>query len=343
LRFVAAGRKKQQASTDLVKRAETMPASQESVGVPEPAAQRLQKAYNEAVLKSRKQHESDSKGASVAQFASAAVIGGALLVATPWVALPLGMFMALSGVSAAHDAKKALDTANDKSTELQQEFMRTLRREFIDAQRKAYSEKQDRLVEMAEAHLAKGGLLDETALSYLAAIPPSKLQGASDQLAISVLQIRSMLDYIRSRRIDLDGERGVPKPACFADFKLSPRQPEHRPILRAKLEENRFRIAEDEGPQFAEPQIVMPESQRQSGREKFARYLGAAFFIKGDRERAASFEMPSLAPVEVPALRQVESLGKIIGNYERAHGRLDLPALRGWGGREPKPLAYKPL
>jgi hypothetical protein len=342
LRFVAR-RKQQQASADLVKRAETMPASQESVGVPEAAAQRLQKAYKASILKSRERHESDMKGASVAQYASAAVVASVALVATPWVAVPVGLFMAISGLSAAHDAKHSLDKANDKSVELQQDLVRKLRLEFLTAQRKAYSEKQDRLVLVADEHLAGGGLLDAEAMSYLAAIPLSKLSAASDQLAISVMQIRSMLDYVRSRRIALDGERGVPKPARFADFKLSPRVPEHRPILRERLSENRFSIVEDEPPPFAEPEIEMPESRRQPRKEKIARYFGAAFFLKSDRERAASFEMPGIAPVEIPALRQVENLGKIIENYERAHGRLDLPAMRGWGGREPKSLTFKPF
>lgn len=311
--------------------------------MPEEVAEHLKDSYKRSILKSREKYEGETKGASLAQYASATVITVAALTMTPWVAVPLGVIVALGGLSAAHDAKASLDKANNKSTELQQEFVRKLRWEFIHAQRKAYSEKQDRLVAIADEHLAKGGLLDETALSYLAVIDPVKLRSASDQLAITTMQIRTMLDYIRSRRIDLDGERRVPKPACFADFKLSARVPEHRPILRAKLTENRFSIVEDEPPAFVEPEIIMPESAKQTKKERVARWLGSAFFLKGDRERATGFEAPQFAPAEVPALRNVANLETIIENYERAHGKLDLPAMRGWGGAAPKTLSFKPL
>jgi hypothetical protein len=329
--------------TDLVRRAETAPAAAGGgVTVPREIVERHFREYREKVARSRKDIEKEVKAAAATQYWSYG-LGAAAIVVGSGVTLPFAALLALGGLVSGMDARASLDKANRAAIDRAHELHSRLRAEFIQAQRAAYNEKQDSLVRLADAYLEQGGLLDETALAYLAAVEPRRLRQASDQLAISVLQVRGMLAHVRCRSIDLDGNRYTPKPARFADLKLSGRVPEHRPILRQKLEEQGRRLVEDAEPHFKDPEFSVPGEGRQNRRQRLARFFGAPFHLRADRARTIIEKMPELPPVEPPPLKSVANIASIIEAYEKANGRLDLPAMRGWG-RDTRALpGMKPL
>lgn len=236
------------------------------------------------------------------------------------------------------NAEKAVRTAIDKSGKELETDIRSLQEE-------KYKKKQLQLAVLADMHIARGEPLDEKTLSYLAALPPSALKDASDQLAITVMQARQMLAYER------DGQRRENmKPETFARNRLSPAVAEHRRALRNALAAaaGDVSLKEDEGPEtWPAPEIVLPDpdtipeiAKLKVSKTSFAlRVVAAPLFLIPDwlRIRAArNAKLPDIeAKFQEPALRAAEDFSAALARYERDGDRLDLPALRGWGGAGP--------
>jgi hypothetical protein len=234
----------------------------------------------------------------------------------------LACMLAITGLMGKETTQKAQAEARNAQGRL--------RKEFLKAQRKSFSANQVKLVELAEAHLGAGGLLDEESLAYLAAIEPKHLQEASQQLAISVFQARKMLSYLHN-------PGGVEKPLTFAALDLTPKSEKHRFVLLEKLR------AQDDG----QRQEYLPALQHLDMKDanfkpgiggKALRYLFTPYAVWRESRRYKKFTLPDLPDTPVPALRPAENFSVKLHKYETEIERLDLPALRGW----PKTLKALP-
>jgi hypothetical protein len=208
------------------------------------------------------------------------------------------------------------------------------------AQKDAFEKKQEKLLALAEAQLEGGGLLDEKIVSYLAAIPPDFLRGASDQLALTVFQARHLL------RFDRTGQRPRDRVATFARHGLNPLLADHRLLLRSRLEENNPDISEDSSP-VAWPDMEgdfpslesLPAYKKlhHDGMRGVLRFFAMPLFAVADTfeiRRARKAPVPAFTvSAKIPPLRCAEDFSAALARYEKEVERLDLPAMRGWGGR----------
>lgn len=228
------------------------------------------------------------------------------------------------------NAEKAIRASIDKSGKELEANIRGLQEE-------KYKNKQLHLAVLADMHVVRGEQIDEKTLSYLAALPPSLLKDASDQLAITVMQARQMLAYQR-------GGRNL-KPETFARNRLNPGVAEHRRALRNALAAAAadIKLDEDEGPEaWPAPEIVLPDpgkipeiAKLKVSKISFAlRTVAAPLFLIPDwlRIRAAKkVQIPDIkASFQEPTLRAAEDFSAALARYETDVERLDLPALRGW-------------
>lgn len=216
-------------------------------------------------------------------------------------------------------------------------------REYRAVQVRALGEKMDQAVTLADECLAKGGLIDEDILAHLVTIPAEKFRKASDQLAITVLQARSLLAHVRA------GEgAAVAAPMTFALLKekynaaADPSSADSRRLLRDMLGGSDGRIAEENyEKEFSawNPAAVSGLSMEgirevQEFRSGVSLVLGLPFLARNKRLTAAlkDIRLPDAAAIEVqvPALRPVENFSEIVALYEKRNGKLDLPAVYGW-------------
>lgn len=269
--------------------------------------------------------------------AGAATVGG-------WPAFFFGgvvafVFGTISGAgqcdqisSVENQVDKALSEARD-----------AIGKEYRAAQVRALGEKMDQAVALADECLAKGGLIDEDILAHLVTIPAEKFRKASDQLAISVLQARSLLAHVRAN----EGAAAT-APMTFALLKekynaaADPSSADSRRLLRDMLGGSDGRIAEEnyeKGFPAWDPAAVSGLNTNgirevQEFRNGVSSFLGLPFLARNKRLAAAmkDIRLPDAASIEVkvPALRPVENFSEIVALYEKRNGKLDLPAVYGW-------------
>lgn len=268
--------------------------------------------------------------------------------------LPAALPFSLCGSGFGADKKNFFNMTQARLNDLEADLKQDIRA----AQEKAFGEKQDLLVRLAEDRLGKGLLLDREVLSYLAALPPGKLDSASDALAVTVLQARKMLAWQRGK----GGQTAAP--LTFAslsremELPLNPRNPRHLSILRERLERADEPIDEDlSPPDFPAPDLSAIERLRQD-KDLNSLNVGTlnllahtvtwpfqAISSLRKMRRLREMEIPAIPPVAVPALSPAKDFAACLEEYERsARTRLDLPALQRDTGlrRLPPPGGQKP-
>ncbi len=221
-------------------------------------------------------------------------------------------------------------------------------------QQYSVSERQQEIVKLIEGYLAGGGLLslalkDESeikeaqkeewrmqcaAAGYLANIPKEIMAQASDQLVITALQLRAVIN----------SDKGGAEALQASCFRLDLRHEEHRALLREKLLAAHRNAALGEQADF--PRIQLPDYMEHEDIKnlevgvggRILRAIAAPLFIYHDKKamnRVRNMEIPDwfFTDVQTPALRGVEDIGGKVRVYEQKAGvTLDLPAIRGWKG-----------
>lgn len=305
--------------------------------VPEGSLEKADRRVRKHVINAASETMVDEAGGILLQIFFGVCAAAAVSAASPFalIAVP---FAAFSPLITANDIGERIETADTQTGRVRRDLYYDLRA----AQIREYRQKQEQLAALADAHLARGGLLDEKTMSYIAVLPPDVLEGASDQLAITVLQARRLLAYERAGR-----QYEALKPETFASAGLSAVSGKHRGTLRKLLSAVAAPLEEDRGPEkWPEPDISLPgtgkipalENLRISTAEKALRVaVPVLFSLKALHRRwkaaPAAAELPPLtASAEIPPLRAAADFSEALARYEREAGRLDLPALRGWNG-----------
>jgi hypothetical protein len=209
----------------------------------------------------------------------------------------------------------------------------TLQPAFEKAQKQAYQAQKLQIIAAAEQHLGKGGLLGLEDGAWLANLDPQALEGATDQLAITVLQIRKMLAHERCVSFNADGSKSVGKAVGFAGQKLDACNIQHRSYLRKQLAEEDPGIAEDSYPALQKGELVEAPKLR-SGWGPALKSFFVPFYAKALRNEYANAQMPRFKDIEAQPLEPVADFSAAIERYEAQNRPLDLPAMRGWKGAQ---------
>lgn len=207
-----------------------------------------------------------------------------------------------------------------------------LQAEFQKSQKKDYNKRQKLLIRLADEELDNKNLLNEDVLALLAVMPAKKLKNASDELAITVLQTRGALAYMRGR----DQQKNIAKPLTFEAAGLDPDKEFHRETLRdhlIKTAKKHWRLDEDRAhTDFDVPALAMPENETlQIGFwGRLGRAVAAPVFLKHDLKKLHAQTLPELPEsIEAKPLPAVtDDLKTVLARYEREVEPLDLPALR---------------
>jgi hypothetical protein len=241
-------------------------------------------------------------------------------------AAAFALFVAMNAIGAGEDANAAGEDAYAS-------HCAAMKNEFLLLQRQAIGAGQKELLRLADEHLSRCELLDTKTLSYLAAMPPDLLGGASDQLAISVLQARQMLAHVRQQNSGEAGVEACKRLPTFSQLGFDRRRGDHRTLLRTMLEKNAPSLAEDAGPPLVELEVPAPPKLNIGLAGWLGRAFAGGFIVGRDRRKQQAFALPDIPAMKVPVLRPIEGFADILVAFEKSHGRLDLPALRGWGGK----------
>jgi hypothetical protein len=231
-----------------------------------------------------------------------------------------------------------------KAQEQVEEFKKELTQEFKEAQEQLYQSFQTKLINEAEKTLAEGGLIDEEKMAHLACVRPELLKEASDQLAISVLQARQLLDF--SRKIEDPAALDEPKtqPFTFKSQKLKASNEYQRTVFRhnlwSQLKEERVesiggftrvvtqKIAEDDFPKHQAPEFgELTGAYGHIG--GWGAYLFGPLVDWKLRKNIVNDFMP-VAAAKVPPAAKAEDFSQRLAHYESNVEPLDLPAMRGW-------------
>jgi hypothetical protein len=249
------------------------------------------------------------------------LIGLAALVPNSLIILPLipvtlvATIIPTCNVCDARQSRKELTSAERQWT------TGPLRDAFLQAQKEAYDDQKRQIVHAAEQHLSSGRLISTEGAAWLATINPSILRTTSDQLAITVLQIRKIIRYAR-------GAADHQNPLTFVGLDLNPTLPRHRSLLRDKLLMADTPLPEDGYPNLMQPQLLNATDHNTS----FLHSLRACFsFSLADVLRREFTEnLPRFNGVKVQSLLPVQDFAAALQHYEMDNPPLDLPALRGW-------------
>jgi hypothetical protein len=311
-----APRKPQKPSTELALAAKAGELALADIKFDQTEVQGLRRAYNSKI---RVPTEDRVLGA-IGYTAGTSLLSLGLLGAAagaPLMLVPAGIFAAMMYGVSSDQRNSAMRHAERQARTAQH----TLRDIFKQAQQDAFNANQKQLAAIADDHLRAGNLLGEEGMAYLAAVSPENLEGASEQLAISVYQARKMLAHSRD-------PQNVEKPLNFASLDFTPKSGKHRFVLLEKLQWADTGI-EDDKPELQELELQEPEFQFSSG-GKWARAFLAPFYLRKDARTRAAIDLPDLPDVPVPPLRPARDFALTLRRYEEQNGALDLPALRGW-------------
>jgi hypothetical protein len=210
------------------------------------------------------------------------------------------------------------------------EWTKGLREEFMSAQKAAYRDQKRRLVHAAEQYLDVGNLIGLEEAAWLATLEPEMLRDTTDEIAITVLQIRKMLAHTRCRTWNPDdGSKRVETPLTFASMRLDSSLPRHRSILREKLLASDVALDEDSEMFLKEPELVEDAKHKVS----VMRSISGFFCMNTNESVSREFvegQMPRFKDAEIPILKPVEDFAAALQDYEARNPPLDLPAIRGW-------------
>jgi hypothetical protein len=241
---------------------------------------------------------------------------------------PFGLLVALPFALIFKTATLASAAVTDDKTEkARTEKREKLQKQFLAAQKKAFADKQAQLIALADETLARGELLGEKELSYLAALDPALLKDASDQLAITVLQARGMIAYMRAE------EKRIRPPLTFRTAAFDPRNGLHRAYLRDKLAEAKTVLAEDDYPNGLYQELEFPRDGLRPDSKGYLLRLAVPFYsFWKDAKKAVDAPLleNGLPEISVPPLKPAGDFSALLSAFERAAEPLDLPAMRGW-------------
>jgi hypothetical protein len=262
--------------------------------------------------------------------------GGGGLIVVGGMGVLLGSGVGSMGISAEHKLHKKLAQENDDWTAGE------LRDCFAKAQREAYFAQKRLIVQAADQYLASGKLISVEEAAWLATLDPSVLHEATDQLAITVLQIRKMLAHTRCTDFNSDGSKKADAPLTFEKMQFNSANPMHRTILHEKLLQNDAPVLEDGYPVIQEPEIVEQTVPKTSFSKSLRYFFGFSRKETVIREYIRD-KLPRFKDVEVQRLRPVEDFAAALAQFEERNPALDLPAMRGWGRARkalPAPKGY---
>jgi hypothetical protein len=209
---------------------------------------------------------------------------------------------------------------------------------FKQAQIEFYAAQKKRIVELADTHLGNGGLISAQDAAWLGNIDPDHLSEATDQLAITVLQIRQMLAYQRCNDFNSDGSRAVQAPLTFRGVGFDAGRPLHRSWLREKMAQADHGIEEDANP-------VIQVAEFENVNVKKPGYIAALFnFLNpvsnwSRKEKLLEMQLPKVKEIEVQCVQPLADFAEALKDYESRNAPLDLPAMRGWKGPQRRALA----
>ena len=232
-----------------------------------------------------------------------------------------------------------------------------VRDELLRAQKESYKHKHAELVMLADKQIKDEGKIDEELIPFIAAIKPEALKDASDALAVTVLQLRQVLLYDRRT----DAEKVVTFESLSKDFKLAvnPQTPEHQKLLEKTLWQNNHMIEEDFYPSLKDyPELDMSKmfntdamaaikalKESNEGGSQMKKFFTLSAFTKKDAALIEKIKKLDIiadnVAVEVPPIKPVDNMIAVLNHYERETGKLDLPAVRGWGEARLAPGAKK--
>ena len=221
-------------------------------------------------------------------------------------------------------------TAQDRLEEAQ----KNLKDGFHNAQVENYELQQQKMVEIADAFMAEGGRLVEKDLAFLIHLTPDALEKASDELAITVLQVRKLLVHMRCTEFNADGTKKVSPPITFDALRFDPAFEPHRKIIRDRLMQDDVDLDEDD----IEDNIVRLElDDKTNFKIGFWGAVGRSFITPlaswRDIKKHRAYKLPEIPEVPVMKLNPAEDFAKALATYENNADNLplDLPAMRGWG------------
>jgi hypothetical protein len=247
-----------------------------------------------------------------------------LLGAVPGIGFALGglglTLCVLTGSSAQNGKYR-------KFNEAQAGMREEIRSALQEAQIEAYQSQKRQLAEAAEQHLLTGRFLSETDASWLGALNCDDIADASDELAITVCQVRQLLAYARSE----DTEEARVKPFTFASLQLNPAMAPNRAYLRERLEKADQFIAEDDYPVFPEPEFA-PAAEIKAGKLQLVKEFFLPFSDSRLRRAYKDAQLPAIPEVTLQSVAPAADFAEALKSYEDKNGPLDLPAVRGWNG-----------
>ena len=222
------------------------------------------------------------------------------------------------------------------------EFKEKITRNFIDKQEETYKSFQTDLIQSAENTLASGKLLDMRTMSYLACVRPELLEKASEQLAISVLQARQVLNFSRNIDDKSKWKDEQTQPLTFKNQNLSSKNDFQRTILLQRLwsdlyEKNYYnkphfkeeaKIDEDSYPKHQKPDFSEIDSSLKKYKGLSAFFLGP--LVTGYECKKLTRSFKAISSVSVPPPACAEDLSHRLKFYEDNVEPIDLPAVRGW-------------
>jgi hypothetical protein len=263
-------------------------------------------------------------------------MSGVFTIATPPLGALFSVVLMAHLVGAAADQKRLGRTGKDAY----EDAVRAAAMKFEQAQRDFYNSQKLQLLEAADTHLGKSGLLSLQDAAWLANIDPAHLEKATDQLAVTVLQIRKMLAYERCTEFNADGSRKVEKPLGFASMQFNSALPVHRNCLRERMLPLDAALAEDENPAVQPAEFYEREIKAPGYLKSFFTFI-TPFSNAGRKRSFEKMEMPQVKDIAAQCVQPVADFAERLANYESRNAPLDLPAVRGWKQPARKALPSK--
>jgi hypothetical protein len=298
---------------------------------------RLVESFREELKRDFKTHGGEMNFSRSMIGGLGSVLGGATALVPVMglvFAVPVGVPIALLlGMSIQHEKKFARNLNLKKKTWAEGK----LKRSFENAQREAYGSQKCLVVAAAERNLGAGRVLSLEDAAWIANLSRQDIKQATDQLAITVYQIRKLLAHARCASFNSDGSKSVSRPLAFADLRLDPNFPPHRAYLRERLAAADEHIEEDNYPYIKVSELEGMSSVK-TGFWNAVKNYAAPWEAAKRRRQQMEIELPRYKDVEAHVIFPVADFAEALETYEATNPPLDLPALRGWKGGVRKAL-----
>jgi hypothetical protein len=307
----------------LVPAVPALPAT-EAFNMPAAKQQEIREAFKSTVEWNHKFNKSEVNSLRTVGVLCSALFGVVSLAVPPMLFITLPA-VALLGIAGTEMQKGMQDVARDAFEDAKKNTLI----KFEEAQREFYSAQKRRIIELADAHLGNGHLISAQDAAWLGNIDPDHLSDATDQLAVTVLQIRQMLAYQRCASFNSDGSKQVDMPLTFKDVGFDISRNLHRSWLREKLAQLDSGIEEDERPEIRQAEFVSGDIGK-SGRIKAFFNFFNPVSNWNRKEKTLAMELPQVKDIEVQCVQPIAGFAEALEAYEARNPPLDLPAMRGW-------------